>query len=176
MKKVAVFALLAIFLFNYVGYYVVFKTTQAIVKKEIKTKIKLGIPENELTAIEFKTSDLQNIYWVKENKEFYYNNKLFDIVKKEETSTGIKLYCIDDKQEHQLFAALDDHINQFISTNSQKSNAPSKKLNDHVVKIYFSTHYSYTHAIPFQRLTFPSISSTFSSLFPEIKSPPPRFC
>ena len=176
MKKITVFSLLAIFLFNYVGYYIVFKTTQAEIRKEIKTKIKLGVPENELTVIEFSKKDFQNISWVKENKEFYFKNQLFDIVKKEETLTGILLYCIDDKQEHELFAALDDHINQLISTNPQKSNTPSKKLIDHVVKIYFSTNYSYAHTITFHLLSFPSVSSNYSSLFPEIKSPPPRFC
>ena len=79
MKKIAVFSLLAIFLFNSFGYFIVFKVAQLEARKEIKTKIKLGLPEKELTAIEFKKSDLKNIHWVKENKEFYYENKLYDV-------------------------------------------------------------------------------------------------
>lgn len=175
MKKIAVVSLLAIFLFNSVGYYIVFKVAQLEARKEIKTKIKLGLPEKELTAIEFKKSELKNIHWVKENKEFYHQNKLYDVVKKDEKNSSVVFYCIDDKQEHTLFASLDDHVNTFISLNSSKKNSTSKKLNDHVLKIYFSHNHDFHFSNNSTSVNYSFSTKNYQSEFPEINSPPPEF-
>ena len=175
MKKAASIFLLSIFLINTVGYFIVFKVAQLEARKEIKFKIKLGIPDRELTAIEFKKSDLQNIHWVKENKEFYYGNKLFDVVKKDEKVSSVVFYCIDDKQEQVLFSSLDEQVNTFITSHKPKSKSSSKKLNEHVVKIYFSNSFDFKFITSTNLVNYSISAKNYSSDFPEINSPPPEF-
>lgn len=175
MKKAASIFLLGIFLFNIVGYFIVFKVAQLEARKEIKTKIKLGIPDRELTAIEFKKSDLPNIHWEKENKEFYYQDKLYDVVKKDEKSACVIFYCIDDKQEQVLFSSLDEHVNTFITSHNSKSNSSSKKLNEHVVKIYFSNSFDFKFITNSNLVSYSFSAKNYPSEFPEINSPPPEF-
>lgn len=175
MKKIAIFSLLAIFLFNSVGYFIVFKVAQIEARKEIKTKIKLGLPDRELTSIEFPKSELSTIHWIKENKEFYFKGKLYDVVKKDEKSSSIVFYCIDDKQEHALFASLDKHVDTFISSQSSKRNSPSKKLNNHVIKIYFANSFDFNFFTNSTILFHSFSTKNHPSEFQETSSPPPEF-
>jgi len=175
MKKLAVFSLLAIFLFNSVGYFIVFKIAQTEVRKEIKTRLKLTVPQAELIAIEINKSDIKNIHWEKENKEFYYSDHLFDVVKTKETPNSIIYYCIDDKKERNLFASLDDHVTSFIASENSKKNSPTKKLNDHVVKIYFSNSYGFGFQNASTQVYFSFSTRIYLSEFQETKSPPPEF-
>ena len=174
MKKLAVFTLLTIFVFNTVGYYVVFKISQAEARKEIKSRIKLGLSTDELTIIIIDKSKVENIQWLKKNKEFYYNNKLYDIVKVNgDSSSTTTFYCISDEKEAALFANLDAYVKAHI-TSKNKNNSPSKKLNDHVIKIYFTQ----SSVIDFHRTTsknnFPRYTLNYLSEYTETKSPPPK--
>lgn len=175
MKKAASILLLCIFLFNAVGYIVVFKIAQLEARKEIKIKIKLGLPDRELTAIEFKKDNLETIHWVKENKEFYYQGKLYDVVKKNEKETSIVFYCIDDKKEHALFASLDKHVDTFISSQYSKKSSSSKKLNEHVLKIYFSHTHNFHFSTNSTIVNYSFSAKNYQSEFPETNSPPPEF-
>ena len=174
MKKIALFSLLAIFLFNSFGYYIVFKVSQSQARKEIKSRIKLGLPSQELASIVFSKKDIKNIHWLKKDKEFFYNNKLYDIVKTDESSTSITFHCISDEQEQFLFAKLDEHVQVYISNDNRKDSG-SKKLKEHVIKIYFmhtDEHIAYKNSSPFE---FSIQTKNYQSEFSETKSPPPEF-
>jgi hypothetical protein len=178
MKKLAAFSLLAVFLFNSVGYYVVFNISRAQVKKEVKTRMKQAIPDQELTVIEFRKDALSGIRWEKENKEFFYSDKLFDIVKKEETASSVIFYCIDDKKEKQLFASLEKFIDIFIAENENEDEdsdkKSSKKLNDHKIKVYYSTDFNFVFHYPPGQASFYFTSKNYLTELSEIQSPPPE--
>lgn len=175
MKKFAVFTLLSIFIFNTVGYYIVFKVNQFEVRKEIKSRIKLSLPLEELTAIHIEKNKIENILWVKKNKEFYYNKILYDIVKTDETNTSTTFYCISDEKEQALFTNLDEHINLYISSTDNKNNSTSKKLKEHVVKIYFIHSFVFCFNESAILHKFAALKMNFTSESPEINSPPPKF-
>ncbi|MCX6295479.1 MAG: hypothetical protein NTX97_05340 [Bacteroidetes bacterium] len=174
MKKLAVFSLLAIFIFNSVGYYIVFKVSQSEAKEEIQSNIKLGLPVQKLTEITFDKNAVGKIQWTEKNKEFYYNNKLYDIVKSSDSKNTIVFYCISDEKEETLFADLDEHIKVQLVSNDSKSNSTSKKLSNHVVKIYFN-HSSeicfYSNGINYL-FSIPKIN--YLSALTETNSPPPE--
>ncbi|MES2593024.1 MAG: hypothetical protein V4608_14170 [Bacteroidota bacterium] len=138
MKKISVLLLLVIFLFNTVGYFIAFKAVQYQVKKEIKSEIKQGLQLSEFTVITIDKDQLKQIDWVENGKEMYYKGELYDIVKSSENITSITFHCINDKQEKKLFAHLDEHINNHIASNKPLKNGTSKKLTDHIIKLYFS--------------------------------------
>ncbi|MBN8696880.1 MAG: hypothetical protein J0L87_10130 [Bacteroidetes bacterium] len=130
MKSAISFFLLTIFLFNIAGYVIVFKISQNLIRKEIKREIKMKLNESELQKIVFNKNELSTINWLKIDKEFIYDSELFDIVKTTETATTITYYCINDKQEKQLFADLDEHINQHIATNKTNKKNTFKQYDD----------------------------------------------
>jgi hypothetical protein len=134
MKSTVSYFLLAIFLFNTVGYFLVFKISQNQIRKEVKREIKMKLNESELHKIVFNKSELNTINWIKTDKEFIHHNELFDIVRATETETTITYYCINDKQEKQLFANLDEHVNKHIS-NTKSSKKNTSKLIDNNHKI-----------------------------------------
>lgn len=119
------------------GYIVLFKISQNQIRKEVKREIKMKLNESELQTIVFNKSELSTINWVETDKEFIHHNELFDIVRISETATTITYYCINDKQEEQLFANLDEHINKHL-TNHKSSKKNSLKLIDNNYKILHS--------------------------------------
>ncbi len=176
MKKLAVFTLLSIFLFNTIGYYIAFKVSQSEARNEIKSKIKLGLPIQELVAITFDNSKIENIQWVEKNEEFYYNDILYDVVKIDETNPIATIfYCISDEKEEALFANLDNHIKAHVASNENKSNSASKKLIDHIVKIYFTQPFDFYFYTATLQNKFPILKLNYRSEYSEINSPPPEF-
>ncbi|MBL7889590.1 MAG: hypothetical protein JNL24_08560 [Bacteroidia bacterium] len=131
MKAIISYLLLTVFLFNILGYVVVFKISQIQIKKEVKRELKSKIKHSELHLISFNQNDFDQINWFEEGKEFILNNKMYDIVKTETSENLVLLYCIDDKQEAQLFSNLDEHINKHIANQQSKSKNKSKSVDDH---------------------------------------------
>lgn len=166
--------MLGIFLYNTAGYFITFKLAQAEIKQEIKRKIKQGIKPEEYTLIKFELSEIDNINWIKKNKEFIYSEQMFDIVKSIRNDSSITYYCINDKQEKKLFANLDDQIQKHIE-NNKNAKDHSKKNSDHQIKTYFFE--TNTH-IFFQKISLHTFNDYNESLFSiaiAIPTPPPDF-
>lgn len=71
-------------------------------RSEMKARIKAGVPEKELHQITFASEE--DILWVRDGKEFKLKGRLYDVVRRE----GNTFFCVDDEQETQLFAHLDE--------------------------------------------------------------------
>jgi len=147
MKKITPIFLICIFLFNTVGYYIAFKAVHYSVKKEIKSQIKSSLDITELTIITLNKKDLDKIEWKDDGEEMVYNDEMYDIVRSTETITSITYYCINDKKEKLLFANLEEHISIHIAADKPVKNPASKKLIDHVVKLYFEVDESFNSNI-----------------------------
>lgn len=173
-KKVLPFLLLAIFSFNIVGYFIAFKVVQHQIKREIKSTIKLGLKASELTAIQINKKDLNELVWEEKNKEFHYKGELYDIVKTEENSQYIIYYCINDKQEEQLFENLEEHMNNYISDNHLSKKNSSKKAQPDSIKLYLSNRLSATIAITNNTAFFNTYPLLYTSACVDISSPPPE--
>ncbi|MBA3705099.1 MAG: hypothetical protein H0W84_04160 [Bacteroidetes bacterium] len=174
MKKAASISLLCIFLFNTVGYFIAFKTVQYQVKRSIKSEMKSGLSINELTAITINKTDVANIERQKLGKEMFYNNELYDIVRSTETASTITYYCISDKKEKLLLVNLDEHINTHIADQPLK-NSTSKKLVDHVIKLYFSNKQFVSFETYSASALFTSVLTFYSPITIDTNSPPPEF-
>lgn len=112
------------FLFSQFGPYLTFKAQQYWVKKEIKTRIKNGVPQSEL--ISFDANQLMNskeFVWEKLGKEFFFKGNLYDIVSATSLNGKFIFKCINDKQEKQLFANLEHLVKKQNETdkNDQKN-------------------------------------------------------
>lgn len=134
----------------------------------------MKLKESELQTIVFNKSELNAINWIKTDKEFIHHNELFDIVRATETETTITYYCINDKQEEQLFGNLEDHINKHIASNksNKKNNIKSfddknKIAHDYNFKLLSNT------GEPIERIW--SFYKNYESISLAKNSPPPRF-
>lgn len=176
MKKLAILTLLSIFIFNTVGYYIVFKISQSEAKSEIKSKITQNLSTQELTAITLTKTEIATVVWLEKNKEFYFKNKLYDVVKTTENNpNSTTFYCLSDEKEEALFANLDEHILRQLNKNDNNKNSTSKKLSNHVVKIYFlQSQDIHFHKMDIQN-NFSFLKLNYCSEFPETSSPPPEF-
>lgn len=98
-------------LLSLVGLHFLFlKYQQNSIRKEIKTQIKKGVPDEDLVYFKFFKSDpeFRNLNWTKPNKEFRYNNEMYDVVYSKIKGNIIEYKCIHDVKESGLFENLDD--------------------------------------------------------------------
>lgn len=84
-----------------------FVHVQKQIRKEVKLKIKKGVPKDELFYFTSKNPQTE-FHWIKPDKEFELNGHLYDVVRtKILRNHSIELACVDDWQEAQLFQNLD---------------------------------------------------------------------
>ncbi len=120
MKRTIAILLSVIILFQLTGFLIVFKVKQQAIRKEIKHLIKNGVPQNELIAIEFNSSNKLDFDW-KHSREFSYKGSMYDIVRTDTINQNTFLfYCVNDIQEKQLFANLDKMVSSCFSEQSKQ--------------------------------------------------------
>ena len=136
MKKIFSILLCSIFLFNVLGYFVVFKLMQHNVRKEMKARIKRNLRDEEMEIIVIPNNKIgtkeSEFKYVKKN-EFIYKGNLYDIVRKKDDGKNTIFYCINDKQEEALFAGLNEHIMRNTDQNLPANNN-SKILSKNIIK------------------------------------------
>jgi hypothetical protein len=121
VKRTIAILLSVIILFQLTGFLIVFKVKQQAIRKEIKHLIKNGVPQNELFAIEFNSSNKLDFDW-KHSREFSYKGNMYDIVRTDTINQSTFLfYCVNDIQEKQLFANLDKMVSSCFSEQSQQT-------------------------------------------------------
>lgn len=107
--KIASVVIAIIIGFNGLFYFTYFKTTQYLIRKEIKYQIKQNIPDDKLTLIVITEHNKNELLW-KHSKEFRYHGIMYDIVRKSDTEKATYYYCIADFKETTLFASLDNFV------------------------------------------------------------------
>ncbi|HBF87870.1 MAG TPA: hypothetical protein DDX39_04430 [Bacteroidales bacterium] len=133
MKKIIPILFVFILLFYSFGYFIVFKSIQYSIRKEIKLLTRQHVDVNSLECFEFEQSYLDNpdndFRWVKV-KEFRYKGKLYDILKTEKTQNQVKLYCINDTDEEML-------VDNFLkySDDLANTNVPQKQSKQRTLKL-----------------------------------------
>lgn len=119
------------------GDFFVFTLAQKVVKKEIKKKLKAGVPESEIIVISLTSQEMQSgkdgFRWVKPNKEFWYKGSMYDVVRKTESEGRNTFHCINDKQETQLFIHLDEMVRKNLPQNENAANK-TKSLTTGIIK------------------------------------------
>lgn len=174
MKKILSIFLLSIFLFNTAGYYFAFKVVQWQTKVDMKTYIQSGQFNSQLTVISIDKSELKDLERIDE-KEIKYKNQFYDIVFSKQTCTSVIYYCINDKQEENLFSYLNDHIKTHVSDKPLK-NESGKKISENVVKLYFfNEKIEYPQFLIKSNNGFTPYYLNYNSFQLSTSTPPPEF-
>ncbi len=166
----------AALIFNLVGAYLVFESTRVAVRKEIKKRIKAGVPEKDLHVLRFRLDDVESgsagIQW-KHKGEFSYRGKMYDIVRKTADQEFITYYCINDTEEEQLFARLDELVNDYASGDKNTRDKTRNKLRLLVQELVKPAMLTLS-VFPGNLRVISGFTFAFTEYCPEIPSPPPR--
>lgn len=178
MRRFVIGAFILFFLWGVLGFFIHIEIKHTIIKKQIKTSLKQSVPEDELIYFEFKTSEFENLTWIKKN-EFKYGDGMFDIVSKKIAQGKVLLKCISDKKEKKLFKDLEQLVEEGVWKNNN-----SKNSNSCFVKLLKTPYYlpNFNLELPIQskpemdRLSYLSISEKLALGFKRSIYFPPDYC
>jgi hypothetical protein len=134
MKKSFSFLLLAIFLFNTMGYYFVFKVNQTIIRREIRGIISSGYHKDLCLLVKVDHPCSNPDFKLLDHREFTYRGRLYDIVSETVRGDAVWYYCINDRQEEKLIAGFEK-----IQDLSPGSGAASKAKNTYALLYHLIT-------------------------------------
>jgi len=97
------FLLLVIQLIGFTAY---FEVSHYLIRKEVKSIIKQGVPEENRVIFTFTSAQMNALQWVKKN-EFRLGKRMYDVIETKTLANGTtELQCISDIQEERLFVNL----------------------------------------------------------------------
>lgn len=150
-----------------------FNVNALMCKKEMKRSIKAGLKENEMLVFLFSTKEYTNLSWLNK-KEFVIENTMYDVVKTSPIGKdSIKVHCINDKKETELFANLSNQIDQ--NSDLTTSGKPISKVLMKLLKIE-GLLTKEESCVLFAELEIPYIkhNSQIVTQISNVKTPPPR--
>lgn len=175
MNKPISILLLIIFLNNSFGYYIAFLFEQKQIRNEIKEKIEQSLPENELTIIFINNDETSLIKWFEKDKEFSFNDEMYDVIRNKITKTGTIYFCIHDKDEKKLNQKLNLYLIDQKNCDTDSKNKDAGRF----IKINKSDFFKSTIFFFLSPVTMKSnfffITEHLKSLFKEVPTPPPKF-
>ncbi|MDN4164960.1 hypothetical protein QWY31_05570 [Cytophagales bacterium LB-30] len=126
-------ALLLVFLWMYqqLGVVMGFYALRYQVKKEIKHRIKKGVPEEELITLSFSaqaTWESQGVNWLEDDKEFFYQGSMYDVVERYFDDDSVIFRCVNDVQEAQLFRHLAYQVDSELFNQQSETGKKSQWL------------------------------------------------
>ena len=130
LKKFYTISILALMAFSQIGYYIVAHQMQEQRKEYIRKLLYQSIDENTLTVIDY-TSNNKKIFWEEEGKEFFFNRKMYDLVKTKLINGKTYFYCINDEKEKELI----DNYN-LVTKNNSGTDKKAKNTFENVISPY----------------------------------------
>ena len=123
-----------------------------LVEKEYKNR------KSETTLVVFTKEQLKYAEW-EDDREFFLGDEKFDVVKITDSGSTKMYYCINDKEEKELFMNLDksekqnnileEVIKKFCLNEYQLDFIGVQDMNTSLKHIdYFSDHYTYGYSEP----------------------------
>jgi hypothetical protein len=155
---------------NLVGYYPLYIYQLNIVKREMSLKVK-SLPHSELSVFTLSPEQYSQIEW-ESKSEFYYADNIYDVIRIEHKTEGVKIFCVKDGHEKELLSRLSEQT---------KSNSadPSGNNSCNLLKL-FLTEFEPAAASSLIaecrtiKQTYPVSVNNYSSVKEEEPSPPPR--
>lgn len=141
----------------------------------MQKNIQKGIKNTKTVFIDKKS--YEHLFWIKKGKEFYHENKIYDVLDTKYNGDTIELHIVEDKQESKLAKYWDlfhtpphqKHENKGIKFDFfQKFICPQSPL---LISPYMllSTDKGLVYSVPIQK------PNLYVSRIGAILSPPPKF-
>jgi hypothetical protein len=106
VRKLVPSVLFLLLIIQLIGFTAYFEVSHYLIRKEVKSIIKQGVPENNRVIFTFTSAQMNSLQWVKKN-EFRLGKRMYDVIETKTLANGLtELQCISDIQEERLFATL----------------------------------------------------------------------
>ena len=122
------------------GYLPVFKIEQWLIHEEMEANMKESLENEHLERISISDENQHKLKWERVGKEFWYEGKLYDIVRSDIQEGVTHYYCIDDTAETHLVYQFIKHLKK----QTDDSDNEGMSLNDFfkkILKVYFLPPY-----------------------------------
>ncbi len=146
LHRIFPFVLLAALCMPVCSTYFYFKQRQYQIKKAIKRQIKKGVNDEDLVLLKIakvlentSNEDFERIH----SKEFRYKGEMYDIVRFEDRGSETWYWCIWDREETALFAALPELLKRAWSQDPMQ-----EQTTERVMLFFKSLFWEYNHIIP----------------------------
>ncbi|GAB4278839.1 MAG: hypothetical protein Kow0068_02590 [Marinilabiliales bacterium] len=151
LRKYIAILLIALFLYNSAGYYIVFTLIRNSAEQQIKDTIKRNISPSSLIKITFKNE--KDINWTKQGKEFSLNGEMYDIIKQEISNNLYIYYCVHDFKDSKIYKSLYNIISHNI-LNGKTAKKKAEILLQLIIKILFANIYNVNFQFVFSKFNY----------------------
>lgn len=165
MQRIVSFFLLITFLFSAIGCYLLFFYCDMHNRRTIQNQM---ADSGSLLTLYVHKSEIKNIVFRKEGKEFMFNGEMYDIKNSYWNGNYMVFICKHDKRETELLAGLSVVAKQNADSGSHNEKQSNKLLKDIFFSVYeiFLLVFHYIVVIPEE--------FNFHSRFLFSMSPPPE--
>jgi hypothetical protein len=174
MKRFFVCVFVVLYVYNIIGYLVIFYAIQHRVRSDMWQLTKESLSESGLTRLAFLAREVESgdagITWIEEH-EFRFGGRMYDIVRSWSHGDSAYYLCINDVQEEELFSQLDKHV----SRNTGDTGLPGKL--DSFKDAFKESLRSYTQPLLMllqSGLLFLPLDKLYSSVILDVSFPPPK--
>lgn len=162
LKKILIYSILALFLFNSMGYYCLFELNRFLARKEMK----LSIQQEPVSLIILKIADPEHDhdFHRTDGKEIEYKSELYDVVREITHGRNRVFICVHDSKEEGLYSGLKMvHVLKI-----------QLALWEHLIKVTFPEPPVLVANISVSDLIFPFFRVPLESSLVPTWSPPPE--
>jgi hypothetical protein len=169
LRKLSVILLLLITCISYIGYYFVYAVQAYYAKEKAALKILHQLPDNQLTRIEIT----RHLNW-EGDSEFWYENKMYDVIRKTSENGRMYVVCIADGEEMEAIKNLSGLVH-FGAPSNNPGKTPLKIKN--ALPDFFCTQLNQKQegAIRFNNcILFNDYAPSLCKINKKILVPPPK--
>jgi hypothetical protein len=91
----------------------------------IEEKLSRQMPHEQVTLITITQKKSDRLTWIEKNKEFRYENNMYDVIKIKRRNDTTFYYCFNDTRERNLISYLKELVQE--QSDHSKSKPPHKK-------------------------------------------------
>ena len=176
MKKVISIIFLSLLVLKLGAYFAFLSIEQEIIREEMTEKVASTLSNSELVQLKFSKENLEKIEWERAEKEFWFQGKMYDIVRSETKNGEQIFYCLSDEKETEIEAQIEKLGDDFTN------NSPSRSTNFQLLNLLFQQfilpqkfNFSTIFLQDFSVENFQKIKIFYLPISLDILIPPPKF-
>lgn len=121
MKKTLAISVLAVLVYSQLGYFGQFVIQQWILKEDAREAWVAALPDHCFFRVRLSEVEAAG-HWTEAGRECWYNNHLYDVIRRKPESGTVWLYCMDDEREANLIQMSGEFTRDNLDNPGKKTN------------------------------------------------------
>jgi hypothetical protein len=162
LKKVLVYTTLALFLFNSIGYYLLFEMSQFLIKMEMSKEIVKN--QKPLVVLCIADAEQDEDFRRIHKGEIQYKGKMYDVEREYKSWRTSVFFCLQDTREDNLMTGLNKaHLHKLFQA-----------LWDQLTTVTFPEQLIEMASVSSSGFSFPRFNASLQTTWLQTLSPPPK--